>query len=528
MPRDIFDAAMKGDNDVLIRRLGLQTKEQTEIQEDGDSDHESTKDLPFGPEIMPLTQRTSPFATKSNVTVRSELQSATRSGDTVLHLLVTKMHNELALKVFERDPSLLKMQNKMLETPLHRAAKVGNQEVIQMLIRTKPSVVKDALQETNEKGDTAMHVAVRYNCAYICCNLMQLDSEVAYNINKEMFSPFHIAIHEKHDFLVEQMLCVDPILACTQLTDEMFPVHLAARKNNWNMVLYFMKHFPDYAELVDYRGRNLFHFVAEEADGDDFFEVLSGEYEDMTTRMNNATDYEGNTPLHIAAMKGHRWTMHSIWRAMTNCVAETVNNRGLTPCKIFYKHLEENLSNEDYMRIIRSRIRAYERWHNGEKFTEEWFSYVMAQQQQPPSLENKWERTQVTITTTVLIITVTFAAAFTIPGGYNQDHGTPVLGRRYMFWAFILANALAFIQGFLSLFALLLNTIPDIAIDTFKFATVTFLVAASSMVVAFGLGLYVTLAPVCLPIAIILLVITLFIGFCPAWLFFWIMGDIFC
>ncbi|XP_078159097.1 protein ACCELERATED CELL DEATH 6-like isoform X2 [Carex rostrata] len=345
MLRDIFDAAIKGDRDVLIERLGLQMKKQAQIQEAGDSNHEPTKDLPFGSELMPLTQKTSPFATKSNVIVRSELQSATHCGDTVLHLLVTNMHNDLALMVFEGDASLLKTQNSMLETPLHCAAKVGNQEVIQMFIRIEPAIVKDVLQETNEKGETALHVAVKHDFAYICCKLMLLDSEIAYHVNKEMFSPFHIAIDEKHDFVAEQMLCVDPILACTKLTGGMFPVHLAARKNNLLMVLYFMKNFPDYAQLVDSRGRNLCHFVAEEAKGDEFFCELFRDYKVMTTRMNNATDYEGNTPLHIATMKGHMWTMRSIWR-MANCIAETIiNNRGLTPYEVSKKQLVEN-SNE--------------------------------------------------------------------------------------------------------------------------------------------------------------------------------------
>lgn len=92
----------------------------------------------------------------------------------------------------------------------------------------------------------------------------------------------------------------------------------------------------------------------------------------------------------------------------------------------------------------------------------------------PPSLEDKWERTQVIGLGSVLITTVTFAAPFTIPEGYNQDHGTPILGRSYMFWAYILANAFAFIQGFISLFAIFLNAVTTMPPRVIEFAVMLF------------------------------------------------------
>ncbi|KAL6861374.1 hypothetical protein ACP4OV_017074 [Aristida adscensionis] len=50
----------------------------------------------------------------------------------------------------------------------------------------------------------------------------------------------------------------------------------------------------------------------------------------------------------------------------------------------------------------------------------------------------------------VLVATVTFAAAFTLPGGYRSAEedgvaaGTPVLSGSYAFDAYILADSLAF------------------------------------------------------------------------------------
>jgi Domain of unknown function len=142
----------------------------------------------------------------------------------------------------------------------------------------------------------------------------------------------------------------------------------------------------------------------------------------------------------------------------------------------------------------------------GPYFTREWFDDIMQQYQ------NKWERVQVIGLGSVLITTITFAAAFTIPGGYNQEDGTPILGRKYIFKAFVLANAQSFIQAFTSLFTLISSALVDPNVVDLQYATYTFIAAAGCMVMAFGLGSYVLLVPVSKPIAIIVLVYSLQLG----------------
>ncbi|KAJ3684743.1 hypothetical protein LUZ61_013907 [Rhynchospora tenuis] len=176
MDADLFMAAIQGDSDVLMRRLGL---------------------LPDGRDEIQITIEASGAGSQQteaeHYIVQSELETTTSFGDTLLHLLITGRHNELALKVFTKDTSLLKARNNKLETPLHEAAKVGNEEVICDLILLSPSAVKDALRETNEKGDTALHMAANVNHQGVVIELMKLDPLVAYKKNKQGFSPLYIA-----------------------------------------------------------------------------------------------------------------------------------------------------------------------------------------------------------------------------------------------------------------------------------------------------------------------------------------------
>ncbi|XP_078153146.1 uncharacterized protein LOC144548352 [Carex rostrata] len=417
MPIDLFNAAIKGNSDVLIQRLGLEPEQQTEILVKIDA-FDSTPQQIY----------------TEHQTVQCELQSATRFlGDTVLHLLVTNRHNELALKVFEKDMSLLKAQNKMLETPLYCAAKVGNNEVIEKLIRINSLILKDALNVTNENGDTAMHAAAK-NGRDVSCEFLMLDPEVVYKVNNEMLTPFYMAIVKENTNMVLTMLQVDRTLAGTQFSDGMFPIHVAARMGHMSLVKHFFREYPDYAELLDTRGRNVFHFAAEQSKGIIILHLCEIISVGVIARMYDATDYEGNTPEVIARMKGNR----SFWR-MIDCLPTTIrNNQDLTP---------DELSS----RLRRQLIREHEISEDDDH-------------------ENMWEQIQVIGLGSVLIITLAFAASFTVPGGYNQDN-------------------------------------------------------ASNMVVAFGLGLYVTLAPVCFRIAILLLVITLFLG-SPALLYVLVSDNI--
>jgi hypothetical protein len=56
------------------------------------------------------------------------------------------------------------------------------------------------------------------------------------------------------------------------------------------------------------------------------------------------------------------------------------------------------------------------------------------------------EGSQTNLLIATLIATVTFTAAFTVPGGYHQskDEGLAVFGKRASFRAFLIANTLAF------------------------------------------------------------------------------------
>ncbi|KAF7081643.1 hypothetical protein CFC21_085564 [Triticum aestivum] len=114
------------------------------------------------------------------------------------------------------------------------------------------------------------------------------------------------------------------------------------------------------------------------------------------------------------------------------------------------------------------------------------------------------EGTQSLCIGSVLIATVTFGATFTMPGGLRDDDetnaGSPILAGTFHFYAFIVANTLAFTLSVMATISFIFSGDPMVHLRTRKVlfirAIPLLLISVSSMVVAFALGTYMMLAPI--------------------------------
>lgn len=116
----------------------------------------------------------------------------------------------------------------------------------------------------------------------------------------------------------------------------------------------------------------------------------------------------------------------------------------------------------------------------------------------------------------VLIATVVFTAAFTLPGGYRADDhengGTPTFAGHPAFDVFIIANTMAFILSSLSINLLMQAGAGNHDVRTRAFyiiaARVLMVGSARSLSAAFAFGLYVVLVPVARAMAVASFAIT--------------------
>ena len=114
-----------------------------------------------------------------------------------------------------------------------------------------------------------------------------------------------------------------------------------------------------------------------------------------------------------------------------------------------------------------------------------------------------------------LVATVTFAAAFTVPGGYKNEQGTPVLVKNAAFAVFVISDAIAMVLSTSALFMHFFwarfgtrGQMEEHIKLNFSYWTSTLTIwAIPPMVIAFITGSYAVLAP-----SLWLAITTCFIG----------------
>ncbi|KAK3190230.1 hypothetical protein Dsin_029791 [Dipteronia sinensis] len=111
-----------------------------------------------------------------------------------------------------------------------------------------------------------------------------------------------------------------------------------------------------------------------------------------------------------------------------------------------------------------------------------------------------------------LMATVTFAAAFTLPGGFKNeegpDKGTAILSKKSAFQAFVITNSIAMILSLTAVFQHFVMSVEGLQYRfLLRHATLHSMVAMVAMVVAFITGSYAVLSP-----SLGLSIVTIFIG----------------
>ncbi|KAJ3670395.1 hypothetical protein LUZ60_010719 [Juncus effusus] len=172
----LLEAAIKGDEQVLTEMLGL---------EEG---HGGQVNVMIN--AVPVIEQ------------HNHLQSATFMGNTVLHVLCSNDHDALASKICNKDTSLLKARNKMLETPLHCAVKGGCTRNVSTLLKFGAEAM---VRGRNCHGETALHEAARHHHKGVVDELMIVDPELAYEFDNYGVSALEVALARGNNEMVEKL-----------------------------------------------------------------------------------------------------------------------------------------------------------------------------------------------------------------------------------------------------------------------------------------------------------------------------------
>ncbi|KAF3456874.1 hypothetical protein FNV43_RR01528 [Rhamnella rubrinervis] len=482
--------------------------------------------------------------------------------NTILHIYLTSKTSkdsepdEFVADILGFCPPLLMQVNSKEETPLHIAARYGHASIVKQLIKyakqdhphhhnqdhesRDAEAAKKMLRMASKEGDTALHEAVRFQHLHVVKILISEDGDFNHNANNSGETPLYMAVERGYNLIAKEIIehCSSPatggptgrnaLHAATIRKDKVMvneilkkfgeemlkqadldgwtPLHYAAHMGNINavktflgkgmsreaaymknrdgntalhlatvsdnkeIVLEIIKQCPDSGELVNKRGRNFLHLAARNR----FSNLLKDDVLQSRRSLSNLInekDAEGNTPLHhISISINYDYRLNLIDHPTVDKLAFNSENKNALD--------------------LASTTTVFGLWKDSKRDNEV-----------ERNIEEMKKVEDANVIVAALISTVTFAAGFSIPGGFVSEigplEGTPVLGRNSAFKTFMVMDTVAMVLSTTSVFIHLyikLSQKVGYVSDYTMWSLLLTISAMLAMLVAFATGTYAMLA----------------------------------
>ncbi|KAL2326971.1 hypothetical protein Fmac_020398 [Flemingia macrophylla] len=404
--------------------------------------------------------------------------------DSLLHVAAYDMGRErIAELICDEFPGLLTGRNIRGDTALHVAVRLKNFTMIDLILskyaieKAKHYGMKDITREENENGDTPLHEAVKN----LIRNIQLKKPELVYLKDEDGNSSLHYAAYIGY---VEGCRMIIEKLDNTTLEwnkKGCRPIHLACKRGDVGMVKEFLEHEWSINSPVNQKGQNILHVAAKNGKSDLVKYLLKHPKMDKFTL--NQKDNDGNTPLHLASKNLFPYVMLLI-STDTRVNVNLLNNNSLTAGDAI---LVSKSQCEYRKSIARQVLKPGGVPFNANRMT------LHYEQQEINNLRLKYT-IKTYLVVAALMLTVTFAAAFTVPGGvYSSDdlnprnRGRAVMADNPTYIAFTVFNTIG-MYGSVKAVACLLEAViveQDLAERATYVASCCLIIAVLSVSLAF-------------------------------------------
>ncbi|XP_078150748.1 uncharacterized protein LOC144546090 [Carex rostrata] len=478
-----------------------------------------------------------------------------RCKENALHHAMRNGFQEFALKLLMKEPRLAEQVTNIGESPMYMAARRGYSDVVARLLEIPSSAVDGPDKES------ALHAAVNFNhpatpplssppnsltnsirhyCLYlrvpnppppvvspllpaiaqaleraaisldpdrlrasIVKQMLKKRPQLAYHKETSGRNPLHGAIFQNNLELVKLFLEYDPNLAYIK-TERLTPFIIAVQKGFVSIAKEIMSVCPDSIYALDINGDNaLMHAINfEKLDSFDYILKTSQVHRQINQANNN-----GMRPLHRAAMQCDPKLVRSLlahkgqdYTAVDKSASTAVNT-------VYHQHeFWKTLKWNETFTLLSNEIPSTWKHEIGDEAKK---LNKKAAIKEVKSLTKKY--TSNTSLVAALLATITFAAAFSLPGGFSPDPthaGLPVFVRKITFQLFLISDTIAMCSSLAVAFLCILATWEDLdfLLNYRKTTRVLMWCAYEATAVAFATGLFTVIAPNNLWLAIPILV----------------------
>jgi hypothetical protein len=299
----------------------------------------------------------------------------------------------------------------------------------------------------------------------------------------------HYAAQKDSRRAVDLLLGKQSELAYTRNQEHLSPLHVAARYGSTDAIKALLRHCPDVAEMVDSKGYNAFHAS-----------VTSGKLNALRCLLKhvrppellNRLDVNGNTPLHLAASLSRVTSALMLLkdRRVDPCVRDRAGQtaRSLMEQKMrrgemdaYEMYLWKRLKQQEAKRCQKQQLPPLATYPRRRASSDKYFELVV--------------ETYILVAT--LIATVTFAATFTMPGGYDQTKGIALHGHSTAFKIFVISNTIAMCSSIVVVFCFIWAWQDPVKfkVDQLLWGHRLTVIACLGMIVSLMTAVYITVSP---------------------------------
>ncbi|CAO2824477.1 unnamed protein product [Amaranthus hypochondriacus] len=428
------------------------------------------------------------------------LEWVNKEGDTVLHIALQKNQQEMG-EFLVGEYCIGKacyMMNKEKVCPLYLGIKLGYWELVRNII-SYTSQNKEASEKALLQGMSVVHAAIEVNNIEILKELLRNNRNLIESLDEEGWSPLSYAAFKGNLEVVQYLHKEFPECAfkCDKDEEGSFPIHKAASGGNIKVI----KELHHTKSLLNRTEQNIFHVAAASGKSKLVSYLLSVQ---ELHGLINLKDEDGNTPLHLATKGFHPRVVYILTREKS-CKCELQNKDGLTALDVAEIHSRPFPTFEARLTWMALRYANAPRSSRSTRINyvqkyglqKQYYKVIYDRKE----LEGYKDRVDTHLLVATLVATVTFAAGFTPPGGYNQsnpDIGMAVLAHFWAFKVFVICNTAALYSAIISAVTYIWAYMGDLklVLVSLKVALPLLGFAIAMMSLAFMMGVFVVLKTV--------------------------------
>ncbi|KAM3236335.1 ankyrin repeat-containing protein ITN1-like [Capsicum annuum] len=437
------------------------------------------------------------------------------SGDTALHKAVRSQHLDVVKLLVKEDPEFEFPPNHAQETPLYLAAESGFHDALINILE----FCKKPTYAAGPSNRTPLHAAIIHEHKDCFRSLWRWNKPLCEELDLWGWNSLHYAVKLGLKDVVSDMLRWKKSLVYLPAggeNDWTTAIHIAASEGDVNMINELLNHCPDCWDTLNRDNQNALHVSVLNYEDEVVRFLLDS---DKCDSLVDEPDSDGNTPLHLLAASGihiPELIYHPRAKKMS------FNKQNQTPLDIALSceaTTEKEILVEDLCSIGQFGKREFEvnrkyeyipnpndETRTGVKMQLREDDHDKANKIDQTEVESIMKSTQLHIVVATLIMTVTFAAGITLPGGFESDPDSPnkgmaILIRKTTFRAFVISDAIAFTFSAFAIFIYFImanaSTLPrhEKLIQKLYGRASNFLcLSMLAVVIAFATGMFATLS----------------------------------